>query len=503
MEKQKEIVTGSQLLQYASINCETPRFVTTRTGKRIAVPCGSCIACLRKRRNSWSVRLQDEAKHPRCVDCFGITLTYTNANIPNLPVEVLKNQTYTYKEVSKNKFILAVDRGCDNCELQNCSRVSLAYPKDIEDYIKRLRKHFSDYYPDYFIRYYIASDYGEVDGKRTGRAHYHGEIFVFANDWLTAQKFRHNPRKGAMSLAWRELAMDKWPYCERIYNAKKNIYIGKDYHTIDNKYHNYLGKYINKYQDTGAIGRLFVDTRCYCSRQSAKHALGSIGYSAFLENNQQYYQYLITELDRCIKFNERFNPQQESNPLNGCYRKKLFEQYFGFKFSRLAKWIEYKNYNEKVGQCTTLQSSWEIDPNDPFELLTIETLKIHTPTINKRVNPARKRNSIIHPPKDWFSEPYKEFPIFTPTEICAFCRYINFANKQLDLYIGKFQGKGKFLVSDWKIMRWLGEKGNNDKLTRQTALSQRKKQLAEIERLKQFADDYAHYHEKTNGYLDY
>ena len=49
------VVDGKELQQYASIKCEKPQFVTTRSGIRIAVPCGQCIACLRKRRNSWSI----------------------------------------------------------------------------------------------------------------------------------------------------------------------------------------------------------------------------------------------------------------------------------------------------------------------------------------------------------------------------------------------------------------------------------------------------------------
>ena len=108
----KKSLQVPQLSLYASIKCEKPRFVTTRTGKRIAVPCGSCISCLRKRRNSWSVRLDDESKHLRCIDQFGITLTYNSASIPWLPLCVLQNGSYTYKQVSKDKYILNVYRGC-------------------------------------------------------------------------------------------------------------------------------------------------------------------------------------------------------------------------------------------------------------------------------------------------------------------------------------------------------------------------------------------------------
>ena len=339
---QKEIVTGQMLTAYSSINCEKPIFVTTRTGKRIPVPCGQCIACLRKRRNAWAIRLDDESKHPRCIDQFGITLTYNSDFLPWLPLAVLQNKSYRYKEVSQGKFILDVYRGVSPDQLRNRTAVSLAYPYDIECYIKRLRKWFEDHYPQFFIRYYIVSDYGELEGKRTGRAHYHGIIFVFSNDIQTAENFRRSSARFSISQKFRDAAMSKWPYAERVYNAKKNIFIGKDYHTIDKGYTSYLGKYINKYEDSEAVGRKYIDTRIYCSRQSSKRQLGSIGYSSFVANNNFDFNRILRELDTAVKSGTRFQPSILSQPLNGCYRKKLLEKYFGFKFNPSSQTGELK-----------------------------------------------------------------------------------------------------------------------------------------------------------------
>lgn len=503
---QKEIVSGQILTAYSSINCEKPIFVTTRTGKRIPVPCGQCIACLRKRRNSWAIRLDDESKHPRCVDQFGITLTYNSDSLPWLPLAVLQNKSYRYKEVSKDKFILDVYRGVSPVQLRNRTAVSLAYPFDIECYIKRLRKWFQDHYPQFFIRYYIVSDYGELEGKRTGRAHYHGIIFVFANDIQTAENFRRSSARFSLCQLFRDAAMSKWPYAERIYNAKKNIFIGKDYHIIDKGYTSYLGKYINKYEDSEAVGRKYIDTRIFCSRQSSKRELGSIGYSSFVENNIYDFTRILRELDTAVKSGTRFQPSILSQPLNGCYRKKLLERYFGFKFSRLAKWIELKNYLLEVSDNTTIICEEYLDPNDPLEVLYIDKATLNVPHLYKRIKPNRKRSSIYRPPKYidfcWVDYELPSKP-FTPLEICAFCRYIHFANTQLDLYLNRFRGSGKYMIQNWLCLPYIGDKSNFDRETFIKAVYSRKNVKNEIVRLKKFAEDYAKYHEIHNKYTDY
>lgn len=502
---QKEVVTGPQLSLYASIKCEKPRFVMTRTGKRIAVPCGSCISCLRKRRNSWSVRLDDESKHLRCVDQFGITLTYNSASIPWLPLCVLQNGSYTYKKVSKDKLILSVYRGCTPEQLRNKTAVSLAFSYDIENYIKRLRKWFEDNYPDLFIRYYIVSDYGELEGKRTGRAHYHGIIFIFAKDVSFAQLFRNSPNRFAICQKFRDVAMDKWHYAERIYNRKKNIYIGKDYHQIDKGYTSYLGKYLNKYEDTEAIGRRYVDTRIFCSRMSKKYGLGSIGFSSYKENNQQDYKRFLVDLDKCVKRNILFRPSLLNKSLNGSYRKQLFEDYFGFKFSRLAQYIQQKRYKEQCYTNIIIERKEELDPNDPFEVLYIDFATIKQLTIYKRIKLFRRRNSILRPRQytDYVFEEYDMPKPFTMIELCGFCRYLDFSNNQLDLYINQFKGIGKYIIQNHLILPYLSGYHYKHKETFVKAIYARKEVKNYCKTLHKFADEYQRYHELTNSYTDY
>lgn len=494
------VVDGKELQQYASIQCEKPQFVTTRSGIRIAVPCGQCIACLRKRRNSWSVRLDDESKNPRCVAQFGITLTYKPEFVPYLRAHELFKKEYTYTEVSKGKFLLNIRRGCSANLLRTKHCIGLAYSKDIEDYIKRLRKQIDDNYPNLFIRYFISSDYGEIDGKRCGLPHYHGIIFVFSNTISEAESFRRSPDYLSIIQQIKDWSMDKWYYSERVYNKKKNIYIGKDYHIIDKGYTSYLSKYINRYQDTGALGRLFVDTRIFCSRQNPKRGLGSIGYDGYRYNNSTYDKYILEQLDTAVKFNVPFKPCIMNKPLNRAYRQKYIEQYFGFKMSRFYKYIEMCNIKERIYENTTISRTEELDPNDPFEVLYIDTATIVKPYIVKPVNPLRRRSSIIRPPKNsWFEEYDFDKYSFTMNEICAFCRYKRFTEQQINLYLQKFKGIGKYRIINNKVVKT----PLSDKHQAINARKSLKETKDYIKKLFDFATTYAKYHEINNSYTDY
>lgn len=138
------------------MNCISPLSVPRPNGKgpkdRITVNCGKCFACLQKRRNEWSFRLEEEAKIAS--SSYFVTLTYDDNNVKN--------------ELSKD---------------------------DIQRFIKRLRKELyisqkNDLLPDDTIlpenekvsqieekgqkmRYFISGEYG----PQTHRAHYHGIFY--------------------------------------------------------------------------------------------------------------------------------------------------------------------------------------------------------------------------------------------------------------------------------------------------------------------------------------
>lgn len=105
----------------------------------VAYPCGKCIACRINKKREWTLRLQHESAFAD--SAYFITLTYDDDHLP----------------IDENGL--------------NCPNV-----RDLQLFLKRLRKH----YKDYKIRYMINSEYGD----NTKRVHYHGIIFNLPPDIL-------------------------------------------------------------------------------------------------------------------------------------------------------------------------------------------------------------------------------------------------------------------------------------------------------------------------------
>lgn len=102
------------------------------------VPCGYCRHCLQLKRMDWCFRLSEEQRVSR--SSYFLTLTY------------------------------AEDPGD-------------LVPKDLQDWLKRLRRFQDGCYDGLLpVRYYNVGEYGE----RTGRAHYHSIIFNLIPDTVLA-----------------------------------------------------------------------------------------------------------------------------------------------------------------------------------------------------------------------------------------------------------------------------------------------------------------------------
>ena len=106
------------------LSCRNPVYI-----KEMIVPCGKCFTCRSKYRLGWQLRLQHELLSYNHNAMF-LTLTYNDDNLP------------------------------DNESLVK---------KDVQDFIKRLRK----YYSDVKIRYFAVGEYG----TQRHRPHYHLIIF--------------------------------------------------------------------------------------------------------------------------------------------------------------------------------------------------------------------------------------------------------------------------------------------------------------------------------------
>lgn len=117
---------------------DNPRFnpkelINERNRPKINVPCGKCEFCLSNKRQQWSFRLNAEANYAR--SAFFVTLTYNDAHLP---------------------------------------KDGIANKRDVQNFFKRFRKSI----PDYKIKYFLVSEYGET----YGRVHYHMLLFNYPYD---------------------------------------------------------------------------------------------------------------------------------------------------------------------------------------------------------------------------------------------------------------------------------------------------------------------------------
>lgn len=106
------------------LSCRNPVYI-----KEMIVPCGKCFTCRSKYRLGWQLRLQHELLSYNYNAMF-LTLTYNPDNLPD-------NETLV--------------------------------KKDVQDFIKRLRK----FYKDVKIRYFAVGEYG----SKKHRPHYHLIIY--------------------------------------------------------------------------------------------------------------------------------------------------------------------------------------------------------------------------------------------------------------------------------------------------------------------------------------
>ena len=114
--------------------------------KMVILPCGQCLDCRCRHAQEWANRIILEAQYHE--ESYFITLTYDEYHVP---VRFNKN----------SEFVLSLQ------------------PKDLQDFIKRLRRQ-QEYHKDNRIRYYAVGEYGNT----THRPHYHIIVFGLKVDDL-------------------------------------------------------------------------------------------------------------------------------------------------------------------------------------------------------------------------------------------------------------------------------------------------------------------------------
>lgn len=141
-----------------SVNLETGELIGDYIKQKfIEVPCGKCIDCLEEKSREWSFRIQNEASLYK-QNCF-ITLTYRDS-----PLVLIK--------------------------------------KDLQDFMKRLRKRLEPLK----IRYFACGEYGSM--KNTFRPHFHVIIF----GWSPSDMRLLKKDKKGFNIYVSDLLSDVWKF---------------------------------------------------------------------------------------------------------------------------------------------------------------------------------------------------------------------------------------------------------------------------------------------------
>ena len=122
-------------------------YVDYSTGElieQIKIPCGKCLGCRLDYSRAWADRCVLESLDKPSDECWFLTLTYNDNNI----------------ETKKRS--LLTDKG-----------TLTLYPKDVQDFLKRLRVEWFRRYNRDNIRFFMCGEYG----SETARPHYHMLIY--------------------------------------------------------------------------------------------------------------------------------------------------------------------------------------------------------------------------------------------------------------------------------------------------------------------------------------
>lgn len=121
----------------------------------VPIPCGQCVGCRLEHSRQWAVRCMLESEYHD--DNYFITLTYSDDTVPM--------SEYIDEETGEIKTSLTLNK------------------KDVQDFIKRLRRHF-DYRDSDGFRYFCCGEYG----SQSARPHYHMIAFGLHLDDLVLWK---------------------------------------------------------------------------------------------------------------------------------------------------------------------------------------------------------------------------------------------------------------------------------------------------------------------------
>lgn len=165
MPRQPKII-GSAKYYTVEMKKQLEKAVKKHGKKLLIIPCGQCIDCKLQKSREWATRCMLETKEHK--NNYFLTLTYDEEHLPhNRKIDI------------------------ETGEVLNEWTPTL-YPKDMQDFWKRLREHYARKYNIKGIRYYECGEYGD----KYQRPHYHAIVFGLPINDLQPD---HKSKRGNMN----------------------------------------------------------------------------------------------------------------------------------------------------------------------------------------------------------------------------------------------------------------------------------------------------------------
>lgn len=199
------------------MDCFHPVPITVHTNSGIVfkmnAPCGKCEACVVKKKNSWTFRLREE--YNSCRSAFFVTLTYEDDFLSFCDVLLDEprgertpgidgdREGYSDSERTVGEYfeqLASVSESCRDLPERFRSesrhynlRVASVNKKDVQLFLKRLRKPLGKFR----FKYFLVSEYGPT----TYRPHYHMLLFNFPKELDVYEHLHRAWGKGFISVS--------------------------------------------------------------------------------------------------------------------------------------------------------------------------------------------------------------------------------------------------------------------------------------------------------------
>lgn len=261
------------------IKCLHPIRLHDAQGLTYLVPCGKCVSCQNNKRSSLSLKLRLEEYTSKY--CYFLTLTYNDDSIPLFSLgtdlqtkDFLRLYPYSKRMRSDSMvsdfcsdfynfdsdfvdkmdyysaFVCNYERHYHKSCVYGHGLYALLYYRDIQLFLKRIRKHIFKYY-DEKIRFYIIGEYG----TKSLRPHWH--CLLFFNSYSLSQAFEDCENVGTTS---------RKCYCPRFLRPFWEYGI-VDSKRTNGECYNYVSSYVNQSSNFPKLLVLLSNQKAYHSIQ--------------------------------------------------------------------------------------------------------------------------------------------------------------------------------------------------------------------------------------------